>query len=783
MNGLFRKLADIDFIEFLTSYDIIFLSETWLNKKHLTDLSIQGFESYHVYGQKSTGVKKGRLSGGLSIYFRKELKNEISVIETNNFGIIWIKINHNLLSFNEDLYCCHTYIPPPSSKVLIDKDFDFFEEIEKGIEKFSKLGKTFITGDFNSRTAQLSDILHFDKYLDDDDDDDDDHNDDDGNSVDFNNLSERRNKDLLIDNNGRKLISLCKSTDHIIANGRLHDDTDGNYTFISARGSSVTDYLIFNKHDINVIKDFKVLDFSNCSDHAPLYFTILICNDKNEPIQNDSTNKTEQKIVFNEEKITEYEDILKQNLNELDACINSESSLNTQAETLTEFFYENAIGKPIPVNRTNNKFSPKTSPKWYNADCHRAKQEFKTARNTFNRNRTDQNRVSFVRTRTKYNRVRKQAKRCFKLNEGERLEKIAKSQPRKFWKSIKKCYSKPKNTGNDIKIDDLYNHFNTLLDQEPESINQMNNIDENNIEDFELDLEITEQEIRKALFKQKNGKASGPDEISAEILKASYNVISPYLVKLFNMLFNDADYPESWSLGYIVPIFKGGESSNAKNYRGITLNNIIAKVYSQVLLNRLTEWTEKYEKISNCQFGYQKGKSTVDCIFILHAIISKVLNSGQKLYSVFIDYEKCFDRINRTFLWQKLLTENVSSRMINALKAMYSTVRSIIKHNRQTSSAITSNLGVKQGDPSSSLLFMMFVNDIITCVNTDLDGIFSTDDMKLFLILFADDQVLFSTSPASLQSMLNDIETYCTAWGLKINLVKTKVLIFEKKTK
>ena len=103
-------------------------------------------------------------------------------------------------------------------------------------------------------------------------------------------------------------------------------------------------------------------------------------------------------------KITEYEDILKQNLNELDACINSESSLNTQAETLTEFLYEYAIqifGKPIPVNRTNNKFSPKTSPKWYNADCHRAKQEFKTARNTFNRNRTDENRVSFVRTRTK----------------------------------------------------------------------------------------------------------------------------------------------------------------------------------------------------------------------------------------------------------------------------------------------------------------------------------------------------------------------------------------------
>ena len=121
--------------------------------------------------------------------------------------------------------------------------------------------------------------------------------------------------------------------------------------------------------------------------------------------------------------------------------------------------------------------------------------------------------------------------------------------------------------------------------------------------------------------------------------------------------------------------------------------------------------------------------------------------------------------------------------MIDAIKAMYSRVRSIIKHNHQLSNVITSNLGVKQGDPSSSLLFMMFVNDIVTSINTDLDGIFSTGELKLFLILFADDQVLFSTSPTSLQSMLNDVETYCNACGLKINVAKTKALIFEKSTR
>ena len=55
---------------------------------------------------------------------------------------------------------------------------------------------------------------------------------------------------------------------------------------------------------------------------------------------------------------------------------------------------------------------------------------------------------------------------------------------------------------------------------------------------------------------------------------------------MYNRLFENAEYPESWGLGYIVPIFKWGDPKLAKHYRGITLNNILAKIYSQILLNR-----------------------------------------------------------------------------------------------------------------------------------------------------------------------------------------------------
>ena len=111
-------------------------------------------------------------------------------------------------------------------------------------------------------------------------------------------------------------------------------------------------------------------------------------------------------------------------------------------------------------------------------------------------------------------------------------------------------------------------------------------------------------------------------------------------------------------------MFKSGDTDITQNYRGITLINVIAKIYSQVLLNRLTKWSTENEKIIHNQYGFQKNKSTTDCIFLLHAIISKTINSKDKLYCAFIDFEKCFDKIDRLYLWQKLLAQHVSSKMV-----------------------------------------------------------------------------------------------------------------------
>ena len=245
-------------------------------------------------------------------------------------------------------------------------------------------------------------------------------------------------------------------------------------------------------------------------------------------------------------------------------------------------------------------------------------------------------------------------------------------------------------------------------------------------------------------------------------------------------MFLNAEYPRLWGEGIIVPIFKGGCQDEASNYRGITLINIMGKIYSQILLNRLNKWAEEEEKILDNQFGFQKGKSTVDCIFTFYSIIAKTLGSKEKLYCVFIDYEKAFDKVDRSFLWQKLILEKVSSKLVKTLNAMYSVVKSCVRHRSAYSRFFHSYIGLKQGDPCSPILFMLFINDIVQNIKSDSNDIFTVDDMQLFLLLYCDDAVVFAKSPEVLQSMLYDIETYCTQWGLKINTKKTKAMIFEK---
>ena len=80
----------------------------------------------------------------------------------------------------------------------------------------------------------------------------------------------------------------------------------------------------------------------------------------------------------------------------------------------------------------------------------------------------------------------------------------------------------------------------------------------------------------------------------------------------------------------------------------------------------------------------------------------------------------------------------------------------------------------------SPLPFSLFLNDIeVTFIQNGLEGL-DIDTFKLFMLLYADDIVIFANSAEQLQESLNMLSDYCRRWKLTVNVSKTKVRVFRK---
>ena len=76
-------------------------------------------------------------------------------------------------------------------------------------------------------------------------------------------------------------------------------------------------------------------------------------------------------------------------------------------------------------------------------------------------------------------------------------------------------------------------------------------------------------EIEKAIHHMKRGKASGPDKIPAEAIKADIETSTEILHDLFGKIWEQEEIPTEWKEGYLVKLPKKGDMQDCKNYRGI----------------------------------------------------------------------------------------------------------------------------------------------------------------------------------------------------------------------
>ena len=298
--------------------------------------------------------------------------------------------------------------------------------------------------------------------------------------------------------------------------------------------------------------------------------------------------------------------------------------------------------------------------------------------------------------------------------------------------------------------------------------------------DDTLNHDISLEEVKLMAKRLKSQKASGLDMLSAELLKCANENFMIVFTKQFNKLLQSGTFPEEWSIGIIVVLFKGGDETDLNNYRGITLLSIFGKFFLGVLLDRLNNIISQYEILEQNQIGFRKGYQTSDHIFTLRSIIENYFrNNKGPLYVCFVDFKKAFDSGDHKLLVQQLVTYGIKGNFLKVIKSLYDQVKSCVRGNNSLTDIFPCNRGVRQGCLLSPVLFALYLNDLNRQVKESSQGVL-VDDISIHSLLYADDLGLIAKDRKDLQSQLHTLDKFSNSLKMEVNLDKTKVILIQK---
>ena len=135
----------------------------------------------------------------------------------------------------------------------------------------------------------------------------------------------------------------------------------------------------------------------------------------------------------------------------------------------------------------------------------------------------------------------------------------------------------------------------------------------------------------------------------------------------------------------------------------------------------------------------------------------------------------------------------VNGNIFKVIYNLYKHAKSYVQVAGECSDFFPCQVGVRQGENLSPILFAMYLNDLSDFLRTRVNGlesfrVFAAETyghdfevfIKLFLLLYADDTVLLCETADDLQRSLDAVNDYCEKWDLKINVSKSKVMIFSR---
>lgn len=285
-----------------------------------------------------------------------------------------------------------------------------------------------------------------------------------------------------------------------------------------------------------------------------------------------------------------------------------------------------------------------------------------------------------------------------------------------------------------------------------------------------IDTPFSIDEIEGCLARMHVKKASGPDNLCVEQLRATFHIFGSYWTFMFNSLLYGSCLPFSWKEGIVKVLYKGtGPLESPDSYRGIFLLNHVYKLLSFVLTSRLAKHCSSL--LPEEQFGFRQGRSTCDAISLVRSSVVNCISNKNSLYAIFIDFRRAFDSVNRNILLSKLHNNcNLRGRFLRLLYQILLPNRVKVFDDLAYSDFFTVNHGVLQGDPISPLLFSIFVIDLPPVIRSFAN--------EVELALYADDLVILTRNLGTAQKALDGLTVFCSRNELDINISKSKVVKF-----
>ncbi len=792
IKGLGDKLSFPGNVQYLMKSDIIMLSETWIdNETDLKKYQIPGFKEYNVY-RKCLHSNATRSSGGVLIYIRKCYLPNVRLVQEicDHFAVLEIKTsNGNVMH----LIVC--YIPPHDTTFVCKTcDNNFYCCLQDLVISYANKGPVMICGDMNAHTGVINENVSIDNYENDPSDL--------VNPIVWNTiLPERVSEDRKpLNEHGRDLLSLCAASGLRIMNGRAFEDNGiGKATFIKGTCRSVLDYLLIQEKCHSVLSNFSVGGKWPDTDHCPIHFELTLKGFQSLCKQSKVADSTQlyKKFIYDKNDVNLVRSCLTDELGSaaLSKFYDSIFLLESGSQVCEKF--DNYILQACERSMKSSKQLSRSkfpSNQWFDDDCKKAKSDYHEAV------RNEEPQTILDALENDYKRIIQRKKREYNYENLSLLQSCR--NQKELWSKLNSLKRKTTPSNDDLTLSDFYNFYSKpAIDNE----NNCNDFDLTHAKDLEnffenfvtskdvkmplneqsveddllhyiLNATITNEEIMTAIWKLKASKSPGIDGVPIGLFKDCTTELLPLLNTLLNYMFEQGEYPDSWSDAVISPVPKVNSPLTTEQFRRISVLPAASKIYEQIINNRMVFIETAFEKGDQLNGGFKKGSRTSDNLFILNAIIEKYRCMGKPLFICFVDFKRAFDCVNRALMFVKLIRIGYSSKLLRVLTDMYSKSSSFVKWKGYLSKSFKDVMGVAQGAITSPFLFKSFLADLGKYLNDEC-GVVLHQSIITHL-LWADDLFLVSPSADLMQSQLNNLKSYCSQWQMVVNTVKTKMMVF-----